>query len=79
MSSGKIGKYEYVTGGEISTIQKIKKKKAKLKQIDALYVLKPKELKAIEGKSNHYEKHLKYKEVFDELSNERIGEIYNTS
>ena len=59
--------------------KKFKKKKAKLKQIDALYVLKPKELKAIEGKSNHYEKHLKYKEVFDELSNERIGEIYNTS
>ena len=37
--------------------------------------LKPKELKAIEGKSDDNEKRLKYKEVFNKLSHERIGEI----
>ena len=42
--------------------------------------LKPKELKAIEHKSDDNEKQLKYKDVFNELSNQRIGgEIYNTS
>ena len=42
--------------------------------------LKPKELKAIEYKSDDNEKQLKYKDVFNELSNQRIGgEIYNTS
>ena len=29
--------------------------------------------------SDDNEKHLKYKKVFNELSNERIGEIYNIS
>ena len=41
--------------------------------------LKPKELKAIEYKSDDNEKQLKYKDVFNELSNERIGELYNIS
>ena len=41
--------------------------------------MKPKELKAIEDKSDDNEKHLKYKEVFNELSSERIDEMYNTS
>ena len=49
------------------------------KQVDALKTLKPKKLKATEGKSDDNEKHLKYKEVFNELFNERIGEIYNIS
>ena len=43
-----------------------------------LEALKPKELKAIEEKSDGNEKHLKYK-VFNELSIERVGEIYNIS
>ena len=41
--------------------------------------LKQKELEAIEDKFDDNEKHLKYKEVFNDLSNERIGEIYNIS
>ena len=45
------------------------------KQVDILKTLKPKELEAIEVKSDGNEKHLKYKEVFNELSNERSGEI----
>ena len=49
------------------------------KLIDAIKTLKPKELKAIEDKSDDNEKHLKYREVFNELSNERRGEIYNIS
>ena len=49
------------------------------KQIDVLKTLKPKELKAIEDTSDDNEKYLKYKEVFNELSNEKIGEIYNIS
>ena len=43
-----------------------------------LEALKLKELKAIEDKSDGNEKHLKYK-VFNELSIERVGEIYNIS
>ena len=54
---------------------KIKKKK----QVDALKTLKSKERKATEDKSDDNEKHFKYKEVFNELSNESIGEIYNIS
>ena len=54
---------------------KIKKKK----QVDILKTLKPKKLRTIEDKSDDNKKHLKYKEVFNELSNERIGEIYNIS
>ena len=47
-------------------------------QIDALKTLKPKELEAIkDDKSDNNEDFLKYKEIFDELSNERIGEIHN--
>ena len=41
--------------------------------------LKPKELKATEYKSDDNEKQLKYKDVFNELSNQRISEIYNIS
>ena len=52
---------------------KVKEKK----QVDTLKTLKLKELEATEDKSDDNEKHLKYKEVFNELSNERIGEIYN--
>ena len=33
-------------------------------------------LEAFEDMSNDNERHLKYKEVFNELSNERISEIY---
>ena len=39
--------------------------------------LKPKEIEAIEETSDDNEKHLKYKWVFHELSNKRIGEIYD--
>ena len=49
------------------------------KQDDILKTLKPKELKAIEDKSDDNEKHLKFKKVFNEYSNERIGEIHNIS
>ena len=49
------------------------------KQVDILKTLKPKELEAIEVKSDGNEKHLKYKEVFNELSNETSGEIYSIS
>ena len=44
---------------------KIKEKK----QADILKTLNPRELKATEDKSDDNEKHLKYKEVFNELSN----------
>ena len=48
------------------------------KQIDALNTLKPKEQEAInENESVDSEKLLNYKEIFDELSNERMGEIHN--
>ena len=49
----------------------------KVQKHQKLKTLKPKELKAIEDSSDDNEKHLKYKKVFNELSNERIGEIYN--
>ena len=50
------------------------------KQIDVLNNLKPKELKAIEdNECDDIEKSLKYKEIFDELSSKRMGEIYNMS
>ena len=49
------------------------------KRVDTLKTLKPKELEAMEDKSDDNKKHLKYMEVFIELSNERIGEIYNIS
>ena len=48
-------------------------------QADILKTLKPKESQVMEDKSDDNEKHLKYKEVFNELSSERIDEIYNTS
>ena len=54
---------------------KIKKKK----QVDTLKSLNPKGLEAKEDKSNDNEKHLKYKEVFNELSNERADVMYNIS
>ena len=47
------------------------------KQVDILKTLKLKELDAIENKSVDNEKHLKYNEGFNELSNETISEIYN--
>ena len=49
------------------------------KQVNISNTLKPKELKAIEDKSDHNEKHLKCKEVFNELYNERMNEIYSIS
>ena len=95
LSSGKIDKYEYLTGEEIlpsnqkqiiqqakftdSPLGKAFEKQIKTiedqgkKQLDTLKSLKPKILEATEGKSNDNEKHWKYKEVFNELSNERIG------
>ena len=59
---------------QIKTIEDQRKK-----PVVALETLKPKELKATEDKSDDNEKHLKYKEVLDELSNERMGETYNIS
>ena len=48
------------------------------KQINALEALKPKELEVIKGnKSDGNENPLKYKEIFEELSNKRINEIQN--
>ena len=42
--------------------------------------MKPNKLEAIkDNKSDDNEKSLKYKEIFYELSSERIGEIYNMS
>ena len=46
------------------------------KHVKSLEDLKPKELEAIEDKSDNNKKHLKYKEVFNELSRERMDEIY---
>ena len=48
-------------------------------QVDTVKTLNTKELEAIEDKSDGNKKHLKYIEVSNELSNERIGEIYNIS
>ena len=48
--------------------------RSRKKQVDILKVLKPKALEVIEHKSDDNEKNLKYKEVFNELSNEGIGE-----
>ena len=55
--------------------------RSRKKLIDASKVLKqPEELKAFKyNESDDNEKCLKYKETFDELSNERIGEIHNIS
>ena len=48
------------------------------KQIDALNTLKIKELEAIkDNKSDDNQKLLKYKDIFNKLSNERMGEIHN--
>ena len=46
------------------------------KQID---ISKPKELEALENKSDDNKKHLKHKEAFNELLNERIDETNNIS
>ena len=70
LSSGKIDKYEYLTGEEILPsnqqqiieqatftyypLGKAFEKKKKKKQIDALADLKPKEIKSIETKPNEY-------------------------
>ena len=51
----------------------------KLQKHQKLKTLKPKELKAIEDSSDDNEKHLKYNKAFNELSNERIGEMYDIS
>ena len=48
-------------------------------QVDTLKTLKPTELEEIEDKSDDNEKLLKYKEVFNEPSNEKISEIYSIS
>ena len=55
--------------------------RSRKKLVDAAKVLKqPKELKVFRyNESNDNEKRLKYKETFDELSNERIGELHNLS
>ena len=53
--------------------------KIKKKQVDIWESLQPKELEVIEDKSDDNEKNLEYKKVFNELSNKRIGEIYNIS
>ena len=102
LSSGKINKYESLTGKEIlssnqkeiikqtkftySSLGKAFEKQTKTirdqrkKQIDALNTLKPKETKVInDNKFDDKEKSLKYKEIYDELSNQRIGEIYKIS
>ena len=102
LSSGKIDKYEYLSGEEIlpcnqkqiigeakftySPLGKAFQKQAKTmedqgkKQVDLKKkTLKPKELEAIEDKSGDNEKQIKYKEAFNEFSNERMGEIYNIS
>ena len=47
--------------------------KNKYKQVDILKTLKPKELETSEDKPNDKE------EVFNQLCNERIGELYNIS
>ena len=44
-----------------------------------LEALKLEELKASEDKCDNNEKHLKLKKVFNELSNERMGELYSIS
>ena len=97
-SSGRIDKYEYLTGEETlpsnqnqiteqakftySLLGKAFEKQAKTiegqgkKQADILKTLKTKESQAMEDKSDDNEKQLKYKEVFNELSKEIIGEIY---
>ena len=49
------------------------------KQVNILRTIKQKDLEKIENEFDDNEKHLKYKEVFNELSNERIGEIYSIS
>ena len=49
------------------------------KQLDALKNFKTKRVKTVEDKFDDKEKHFKYKEVFNELSNERIGERYKIS
>ena len=89
LSSGKIGKYEYLAGEEIlpsnqkqiieqakfsySPLGKAFEKQIKIiedqgkKQVDALNTLKP----IKDKKSNDNKKLLKYKEIFEELSNER--------
>ena len=92
--SGKIDKHEYLTGEEIllpnqiieqakftySPLGKAFEKQIKRiedqgkKWIDTLKTLKPKELEATEDKSN-----FKHDKKFYELSNERIGDIYNIS
>ena len=48
-------------------------------QVNILKTVKPKDLETVEGRSDVNEKRLKYKEDFNELSNKRIREIYNTS
>ena len=58
---------------------KQKQLKIKKKQVDIWETLKPKELEATEDKSEDNEKNLEYKKVFNELSNKRIGDIYNIS
>ena len=93
LSSGKIGKYEYLAGEEIlpsnqkqiieqakfsySPLGKAFEKQIKIiedqgkKQVDALNTLKP----IKDKKSNDNKKLLKYKEIFEELCNERMSEI----
>ena len=63
------------------SLWKINKNNLRSRKITIWYFkdFKTKELKAIKDKSDDNEKHSKYKKVFNELSNERIGEIHNIS
>ena len=64
-------KFNYFPLGK--TFEKQRKTIEDRGKIDILKTSKPKEIEAIENKSGHKERHLKYKEVFNEVSNERIG------
>ena len=101
LSSGKLHKYEYLTGEDIlpsnqqqiieqakftySPLGKAFEKQIKTiedqrkKQVKALEYLKPKKLEANEDKSDDTEMPSMNKEIFNKLSRERIGEIYNIS
>ena len=60
---------------------KKKQKQLKIKEKPNWYIkyFKTKRTRTIEGKSDDNEKHSKYKEVSNKISNERISEMYNIS
>ena len=53
--------------------------RSRKKQVNTLKTLKTKEQEAIKANSDDNKKHLKYIEVFNELSDEKIGETKNIS